>query len=363
MRVVELAASCQPAFARHETFHPRFGWLRKAYVGAMTAPDLFAQPGATVTLGVGKNMVHAIRYWGLAFKVLEIFHDSTRPRRPGVKATELALALFSEDGWDPYLEETATLWLLHWQLLRSPCIAPTWWTALNLVSAHQFDDTSLADVVVAAAGAVDGWPGVVPTSIKKDVDCFIRMYAQRSAARHGLDDLLDCPFRELGLVESASRDTHAYRFNFGPKPGLPDVVVTFAALDYVAMTAKGASTISVARLANDLGGPGQTFKLSEYDIFDALQRVADTVPAMSVAEPAGLKQLYIDGSPVDIGRALLADYYRTRTGSVRRWGQSAPTRQDLEAELRELERSDVGANVRDRIATVRAELNVLAASS
>lgn len=85
---------------------------------------------------------------------------------------------------------------------------------------------------------------------------------------------------------------------------------------------------------------------------------------MSVAEPAGLKQLHIDGSPVDIGRALLADYYRTRTGSVRRWGQSAPTRQeDLEAELGELERSDVGANVRDRIAAVRAELNGLAASS
>ena len=29
-----LADASEQAFARHETFHPRFGWLRKAVAGA-----------------------------------------------------------------------------------------------------------------------------------------------------------------------------------------------------------------------------------------------------------------------------------------------------------------------------------------
>jgi hypothetical protein len=74
-----LANAAIPAFARHETFHPRFGWLRKAVTESAKAGNVFTDPEATVKLGVGKNnMVTAIRYWGLAFKILEQ-QDNPRP--------------------------------------------------------------------------------------------------------------------------------------------------------------------------------------------------------------------------------------------------------------------------------------------
>lgn len=62
----------RPSFARHETFHPRYGWMRKAYLAA-EHPRTFLDPDATTKLGVGKNMVRAIRYWGLAYKVIEVW--------------------------------------------------------------------------------------------------------------------------------------------------------------------------------------------------------------------------------------------------------------------------------------------------
>ena len=60
-----VAEATRPVFARHETFHPRHGWFRKAVVG-VRADQIFTAADATVRLGVGKNMVRAIRFWATA---------------------------------------------------------------------------------------------------------------------------------------------------------------------------------------------------------------------------------------------------------------------------------------------------------
>ena len=108
------AKTSKPAivFARHETFHPRFGWLKKGFARASTDPEVFLRDDATVRLGVGKNMVRSIRYWCAAFKLLE----SDRP-------TDFGNQLLGSMGWDSYLEDPASLWLLHWKLLENPCSA------------------------------------------------------------------------------------------------------------------------------------------------------------------------------------------------------------------------------------------------
>ncbi|MEI7888664.1 MAG: DUF4007 family protein, partial [Actinomycetes bacterium] len=65
---MRLDASCSPQFARHETFYPRYGWVKKSVDAAAKDPNLFNDENAVVELGVGKNMVRSIRYWGLAYK-------------------------------------------------------------------------------------------------------------------------------------------------------------------------------------------------------------------------------------------------------------------------------------------------------
>ncbi|QTA89668.1 DUF4007 family protein [Desulfonema magnum] len=57
-------------FARHETFCPRYGWLKKGFDGVRES-DIFDSPDAIEKLGVGKNMVRAIRFWCVAFKIIE----------------------------------------------------------------------------------------------------------------------------------------------------------------------------------------------------------------------------------------------------------------------------------------------------
>lgn len=69
----------------------------------------FTDDYAVVELGVGKNMVASIRYWLRAFGIT---NDNGVP-------TEIGKYLLDDNGADPYIEDTATLWLLHYMLVTS----------------------------------------------------------------------------------------------------------------------------------------------------------------------------------------------------------------------------------------------------
>jgi hypothetical protein len=283
--------------------------LRKAVTESARAGDVFTDDEATVTLGVGKNMVSAIRYWGLAFKILEHKANPERPRMPLTVPSAFGMRLLGEDGWDPYLEDAASLWLLHWKLLRPKCHAPVWWVAFNDFTALQFSEPQLTMHVLELAAAA-GWPAVVEASVKKDVDCLLRTYTVRRHGRQSFDDILDCPFRELGLIEAATgEEGRRWRFVVGEKPGLPDEIVAHAALDYAAASSAGARSISIARLAHDPGSPGAVFRLNEIALFDALSRAAISSNSLRVAEPGGLRQLLFDHDPAAIADQVLTGYY------------------------------------------------------
>jgi hypothetical protein len=304
-----LANAAIPSFARHETFHPRFGWLRKAVAESAKAGDVFTDEEATVKLGVGKNMVTAIRYWGLAFKILEQAANPDRPRVPLTVPSEFGKTLLGDEGWDPYLEDAASLWLLHWKLLSAPCQAPVWWVTFNDFTPIQFSETQLTMHVLELAAAA-GWPAVAEASVKKDVDCLLRTYTVRRHGRQGLDDVLDCPFRELGLIEAAvGEEGRSWRFVVGEKPGLPDEIVAHAALDFAAHSGEGARSISIARLTHDPGSPGAAFRLAETALFEALSRAASSTDSIRVAEPGGLRQLLFTDDPATLADQMLAGYY------------------------------------------------------
>ena len=303
------------SFARHETFHPRYGWLRKAYEAARTGPDTFSESDSSVTLGVGKNMVNAIRYWGVAFDLLDVVRLPGRRRRASVVPSALAYALFADDGWDPYLEDPSSLWLLHWRLLRPRCAAPVWWLAFNTFERTQFTEDQLLHDVERHVGNIPEWARVVPRSIKKDIDCLLRMYAPaRVHGRTAFEDIIDCPFRDLGLIELVPEEGRSYRWVYGPKPNLAPEIVAHAAVDF-AWREAGGSTISLTALATAVGGPGRAFKLPEAALYEALSKAAQNVPDIEIISPAGIRQLAIISDDERLPMRILESYYNRTAGS------------------------------------------------
>ena len=93
---------------------------------------IFSRPEAPVEIGVGKNMVRAIRFWGTAARLITDDPHNARGREARWVPTRRGRALFGEDGWDPYMEDPGTLWLLHWLLLApNKSRLPVWWLAFN----------------------------------------------------------------------------------------------------------------------------------------------------------------------------------------------------------------------------------------
>ena len=306
---MRLTDAAERVFARHETFHPRYGWFRKAYAFVSDDPTIFQCRDAPLKMGVGKNMVRAIRFWGTAAKLIEGRSDARSRRSAGMVPTALGHMLFGEDGWDPYMEEPATLWLLHWLLLAPPCWLPIWWIAFNEFGAVEFNEKELEGVVVTKLEAAAGWKMPHLSSVRKDVSALLRTYTPADhASRRGIDDILNCPLRELGLI-GRSEATKRHRFTIGAKSTLTAAVIVFSAMDYIARTNPNSHTAMLSHLTQDPGGPGRAFKLTEQNLREAIESVAAKSTRIELVTVGGASQLSWSGNPRDIATAVLDDYY------------------------------------------------------
>ena len=59
------------SFSGHETFPFRYTWMKKGVDTVRDDPTIFADDSATITLGVGKNMVRSIRHWCQVTQLIE----------------------------------------------------------------------------------------------------------------------------------------------------------------------------------------------------------------------------------------------------------------------------------------------------
>ena len=303
-------ADVLPAFARHETFHPRYGWLKKGYDAAKD-PTVFLAENATTQLGVGKNMVRAIRYWVLAYKLCEEHKNADNPRLMDVKRSLFGDLLLGDEGYDPYLEDPASLWLLHWMLLRPPCRAPAWWAVFNSPRSLMFTDDALTAELRRFCDEHD-WDDIADSSLSKDARCLLRMYGSVTQGRDLLEDSIDSPFTELEIIRPVPGERRRWSINVGPKPDLPDAIVAYACLDYAHIIATPAKVLGVAGLTRHPGAPGRAFALTQTAVADALGRFVQRPPQLlELTHAAGNAQLVLPKDVQAAANEVLCRHYRS----------------------------------------------------
>jgi hypothetical protein len=310
MQLAETNKSHGPSvfFGGHETFPFRYGWLKKCVDAVTRDETFFLQKRAMIELGVGKKMVDSIRYWGQASRVI------SERAGPGAKRgrfvpTEVGRLLFGESGCDPYMEDPATLWLLHWLVASNSIKATMWFWMFSVWNNLEFNKERVTTEIQSWL-SIHGYRSVSENSLKRDVDCFVRTYTRsRQAKQVILEDSLDCPLVDLHLI-SEFNDSRSYQFQRGIHASLPDEVFAFALIEFWISTTKS-NTLALARIEYDPGSPGRIFKLDEDSLIFRLDRLETlTSGALYYDETSGLKQVSrrSEITPLE----LLSSYYSPR---------------------------------------------------
>jgi hypothetical protein len=262
-------------FSGHETFACRYAWLPKAYRAIQADPHIFFnEDAAMVELGIGKNMVRALRFWVDAMGVAQPSADRTH------SVTDLGSAIFGADGCDPFLEETKTLWLLHWTL--SSAAAPALFAWNYLLGSWPYPEFSRSEALAAFIRQSQRL-GYTHSSVtlSQHLDVFLHTYQSARSARVGIEDSLDGPFVELRLLQQtgerrsdAGRWEPVYAFRRESKPEISDELFAYALLDYWDRVAPAEKTMLVRTVVSAPGAPGQAFKLPEEDVRSRLETLS-----------------------------------------------------------------------------------------
>lgn len=275
------------SFGRHETFPLRYSWLTKAYQEIVADPSVFDADDATVRLGVGKNMVNAIRYWAQATQVIE-------KTETGYQPTELGHFIFDEnEGVDPYLEDEATIWLLHWHMASNPEQATCTYWVFNHYHKPEFTSEQVLDSLV---DFVKQNTNTKPSknTLKNDVAVTLRMYSDaRPKAKQISDEFLDTPFATLKLL-SLLPDNKTYKVQVGDHGHLPVEIIAYAVTSL--FTATGRDALAIEDLMygkNDYPAPGAVFCLTENAFLYKLEQLKQQKNNLfGFSETAGVRQLY-----------------------------------------------------------------------
>lgn len=270
------------AFGRHETFPLRFGWLTKGFENR----SVFDADDAIVKLGVGRNMVDAIRYWMIASQIVI-------PDDRFLEPTEIGKCIFNQDGWDPYLEDDTTVWLIHWLIASNPVEATTPFWFFNCFHKPEFTNKELQD---ALGDFVREHlrSRTAEATLKKDISLLVRMYEPSHTLKSvPIEEALDSPMALLGLLNhQEGTKIHESRPEYRAR--LPLATFTFAVIQLFEQTNEKILPIDrLLRSDGHLAVPGSVFRITEECLVAKLEAMIAWLPgSFELRQTAGIHQLY-----------------------------------------------------------------------
>lgn len=280
---------------RHQTFHLRAGWLVKALHSLVADPEALSGPGSHHNLGVGKNMVEAIRYWVIESELATVIGKDPESRRTLLGLTEFGELLLRRD---PFLEDVASLWAIHIALASNER-APAWYWLFNEADGFELSEAGM--FAQFSAWLADAAPGgrFSEPQIRRELSCLRRTYVPdgRGATSSSLDDQLTCPLAALGLVKKSESGTLQLRV--GPKPNIPPEIVVFALQRFANENAR--ATFSVDDLRWDRRSPGRMLGLDTGSLLKLLLELqSHRRSGVYVTQTAGLRSVsLVPGSPIE----------------------------------------------------------------
>jgi hypothetical protein len=229
-------------FSGHDSFQCRQLWLKKGYDYVQEGKS-FNDEDAVVRLGLGKNMVSSIRFWLKAFDIID---NKDIP-------TEFGKRLFDDkNGYDPFLEDEASLWLLHYQLVKNS-FASIYSIIFNEFRKEKlfFNKETFVNYV-KRIGESNPDLNFNENTVAKDFTVFANLYKNDPESKD-VEDSFSGILSEIELLKTTGKgkEEQFYIENM-ERDNLPEAVVLFTILDNF----NYGNSISLNSLEFDLNSPG-----------------------------------------------------------------------------------------------------------
>lgn len=268
-------------FRAHDTFFIRKGWISKGMRCVAEKPDVFIahDENPMDVLGIGANMVKALRYW---LQVLGLTVEPDKGKR-SQSFTELGKLIYEHD---TYIEELGTLYLLQYCLASQKHDATAWYFFFNEFSMSEFSREDFVAALQKYIQMNDSENDHAIRSLNDDCQCIINTYLPRhksNPARVSPENNIDCPFGELGLIDILNKRKKTYKKSV-PVGGTLNPYVILAV---IVKNNPDRKEIGLNELLNAPCNIGRVFNLDSITMLDVLYRI-ERLGLVKINRTAGL---------------------------------------------------------------------------
>ncbi|MEL6624787.1 MAG: DUF4007 family protein [Bacteroidota bacterium] len=285
-------------FSGHDKFHCRQYWLKKGY-DFVKSGKWFSDNDAVVELGVGKNMVGAIYHWMKAFGLI------TSDR----ELTELSdFLLDEENGADPYLENIASIWLLHYHLIASN-YASLYHIIFNEIKGDRvtFNEDHIFKKIESHLKTSPKNFSI--QTIINDIDVFRRNYIRPTKVSQVEDDLSSILI-DLHIIDEipvSKMESRKYKIENASRPAIPKELILYGILNQL----RDNQLISFEEIANGELGVGRIFALTPNSLVDKIKELEHETGEIVYASDGGIQTISLqDVSLRDKKLEVLQPIYR-----------------------------------------------------
>ncbi len=273
-------------FRGHETFFIRKGWLYKGMSNVVREPGVFqgASGNPMDVLGIGANMVKALRYWLIASQLT----SEPKSGKRNQELTELGKIIFEND---PYMEEIGSIWLVHLMLASNEEDATSWYLFFNEFNKTEFDSDDFRNCVTKYIRMQEGAEMPSERAIEEDFNCIVSTYVARARLNPGKvhpESNIDCPLGELGLVDVIDKKKGIFKKAIPKVDMLPDLILLAAIIN--ANIDK--TEIKISTLQNEKCQIGKMLNLDSITLLNMLYKL-DKAGYIKVIRTAGLNVIQI----------------------------------------------------------------------
>ena len=255
----------------HEKFALREGWINKALKLLPNNTDAFTRKDATDLFGIGSNMVKSLRYWMRAFGLTN------------AAGTELSPVGILIAQYDPYMEKSFSLWIMHSFIVKNLEDATTWYMFFNRCDADDLDKAEIEKILLREVRKYAEGTSFSEKSLSNDIDVLLSMYS-RSKEKVDPEDKSVSPFSQLALLKKIDG---RYIKNHPNKAQFPDEVVLYE----LASRGIGEDGISIEKLLYEEKGLIKIFNMTAVMATDYFDRL-DASGYIRVDRTAGLDMIY-----------------------------------------------------------------------